>query len=135
MGAHSSQLAARKASGSGSVTILDVRRALLSCRNVAQRLLAAMRRVLHLKMVTQCAMLEDFGIFLVLADKVKSRLPVVRTIDDLIRFFISLSLLIISKHSYPRLRTAHSHSRLRRSSTARKTCISLVSEASKGELL
>ena len=31
-----------------------------------------MRRVLHLKMVTQCAMLEDFGIFLVLADKVKA---------------------------------------------------------------
>ena len=30
----------------------------------------ALRRVLHLKMVTQCAMLEDFGIFLVLADKV-----------------------------------------------------------------
>lgn len=29
-----------------------------------------MRRVLHLKMVTQCAMLEDFGMFLVLADKV-----------------------------------------------------------------
>ncbi|KAH9008657.1 hypothetical protein EDB84DRAFT_1595503 [Lactarius hengduanensis] len=28
-----------------------------------------MCRVLHLKMVTQCAMLEDFGIFLVLADK------------------------------------------------------------------
>lgn len=28
-----------------------------------------MRRVLHLKMVTQCAMLEDFGMFLVLADK------------------------------------------------------------------
>jgi hypothetical protein len=27
--------------------------------------------VLHLKMVTQCAMLEDFGIFLVLADKVR----------------------------------------------------------------
>lgn len=31
--------------------------------------LLALRRVLHLKMVTQCAMLEDFGIFLVLADK------------------------------------------------------------------
>lgn len=30
----------------------------------------AIRRVLHLKAVTQCAMLEDFGIFLVLADKV-----------------------------------------------------------------
>jgi len=29
-----------------------------------------MRRVLHLKLVTQCAILEDFGIFLVLADKV-----------------------------------------------------------------
>lgn len=29
-----------------------------------------MRRVLHLKMVKQCAMLEEFGIFLVLADKV-----------------------------------------------------------------
>jgi RHO1 GDP-GTP exchange protein 1/2 len=29
----------------------------------------ALRRVLHLKMVTQCAMLDDFGIFLVLADK------------------------------------------------------------------
>ncbi|KAH9959698.1 CNH domain-containing protein [Lactifluus volemus] len=29
----------------------------------------SMRRVLHLKVVTQCAMLEDFGIFLVLADK------------------------------------------------------------------
>jgi RHO1 GDP-GTP exchange protein 1/2 len=32
-----------------------------------------MRRVLHLKMITQCAMLEDFGIFLVLADKVKRK--------------------------------------------------------------
>ncbi|EGN96888.1 hypothetical protein SERLA73DRAFT_58376 [Serpula lacrymans var. lacrymans S7.3] len=29
----------------------------------------SMRRVLHLKQVTQCAMLEDFGMFLVLADK------------------------------------------------------------------
>ncbi|KAJ7780269.1 CNH domain-containing protein [Mycena maculata] len=29
----------------------------------------SMRRVLHLKMVTQCAMLDEFGIFLVLADK------------------------------------------------------------------
>ncbi|KAJ7126679.1 CNH domain-containing protein, partial [Mycena epipterygia] len=30
---------------------------------------SAMRRVLHLKMVTQCAMLDTFGIFIVLADK------------------------------------------------------------------
>ncbi|KAF9466185.1 CNH domain-containing protein [Collybia nuda] len=29
----------------------------------------SMRRVLHLKMVTQCTMLDDFGLFLVLADK------------------------------------------------------------------
>ncbi|KAE9384850.1 hypothetical protein BT96DRAFT_1007658 [Gymnopus androsaceus JB14] len=29
----------------------------------------SIRRVLHLKLVTQCAMLEDYGIFLVLADK------------------------------------------------------------------
>ncbi|KAJ7594214.1 CNH domain-containing protein [Mycena floridula] len=29
----------------------------------------SLRRVLHLKLVTQCAMLEEFGIFLVLADK------------------------------------------------------------------
>ena len=85
MGVLSSQLAARKVSGLGSATILDVRCALLSCRTVAQRLLAAMRRVLHLKMVTQCAMLEDFGIFLVLADKVKAP-SCCRTIEDLIRF-------------------------------------------------
>ncbi|KAF8301399.1 hypothetical protein DL93DRAFT_2160894 [Clavulina sp. PMI_390] len=30
---------------------------------------ASLRRVIHLKNVTQCAMLEEFGIFLVLADK------------------------------------------------------------------
>jgi hypothetical protein len=72
MGALSSQLVALKVSGSGSATILDVSCALLSCHTVVQHLSAAMRRVLHLKMVTQCAMLDDFGIFLVLADKVKA---------------------------------------------------------------
>lgn len=30
-----------------------------------------MRRVLHLPMVTQCTILDDFGLFLVLADKVR----------------------------------------------------------------
>jgi hypothetical protein len=40
--------------------------------NAHPRNFSAMRRVLHLKMVSQCAMLEDFGIFLVLADKVNS---------------------------------------------------------------
>lgn len=34
---------------------------------------AALRRVLQLRAVTQCAMLEEFGIFLVLADKVRSK--------------------------------------------------------------
>jgi hypothetical protein len=47
---------------------------------VTYRLVAAMRRVLHLKMVTQCAMLEDFGIFLVLADKVRA-VPLLCGID------------------------------------------------------
>lgn len=42
-------------------------------------LVSAMRRVLHLKMVTQCAMLEDFGMFLVLADKVG--LPPIMTLQ------------------------------------------------------
>ena len=32
-----------------------------------------MRRVLHLRMVSQCAVLEDFGLFLVLADGVRDR--------------------------------------------------------------
>ncbi|KAG6812340.1 hypothetical protein H0H92_003329 [Tricholoma furcatifolium] len=31
----------------------------------------SMRRVLHLKQVTQCTMLDDFGLFIVLADKVR----------------------------------------------------------------
>jgi hypothetical protein len=50
-----------------------------------------MRRVLHLKMVTQCAMLEDFGIFLVLADKVKATL-IFPTINDLTTLFFFPSL-------------------------------------------
>ena len=40
-----------------------------------------MRRVLHLKMVTQCAMLEEFGIFLVLADKVRQLIYLVLTVN------------------------------------------------------
>ena len=87
MGALSLPLAAQKVSGSGSAMILDVRCAFLSCCTVSESLLAAMRRVLHVKMVTQCAMLEDFGIFLVLADKVKtpSYCP---NHHDLILFFL-----------------------------------------------
>jgi hypothetical protein len=36
-----------------------------------------MRRVLHVRMVSQCAMLEDFGLFLVLADRVRPTSTVV----------------------------------------------------------
>jgi hypothetical protein len=53
-----------------------------------------MRRVLHLKMVSQCAMLEDFGIFLVLADKV-------RRCDFLItksRPYISIAVTVCIPH-------------------------------------
>ena len=64
-------LAVRKECGLGSDTIHGVRTPPSwspSFLTFGGRL--AMRRVLHLRMVSQCAMLEDFGIFLVLADKV-----------------------------------------------------------------
>lgn len=41
-----------------------------------------MRRVLHLKQVTQCAMLGEFGIFLVLADKVYKSSKYVDQVTD-----------------------------------------------------
>ena len=61
----------RRECGLGSGMILGV----CSCSHSLYFILTpgvrvAMRRVLHLRMVTQCAMLEEFGIFLVLADKV-----------------------------------------------------------------
>lgn len=62
-------------SGSGSDMILAVsfyKFVLLKSLILDLSPTIAMRRVLHLKMVTQCAMLEDFGIFLVLADKVRN---------------------------------------------------------------
>lgn len=53
--------------------------------NVATRISAnnspAMQRVLHIKKVTQCEMLEDFGVFLVLADNVNLRLYRIKTSD------------------------------------------------------
>ncbi len=55
--------------GLASDMIHDVRGRVLNYATLSH-VVVAMRRVLHLKMVTQCAMLEDFGIFLVLADKV-----------------------------------------------------------------
>ncbi len=73
MGALVSQLAVRRDSGSGTVTILNVRVVPQPCMPVccSAASLTAMHHVSGLKMVTQCAMLEKFGIFLVLADKVK----------------------------------------------------------------
>lgn len=68
-------LDARKAYGLASAMTPDVSH-LVCWFSLADLLFTAMRRVLHLKMVTQCAMLEDFGIFLVLADKVPSSLVV-----------------------------------------------------------
>ena len=69
-----SRSGARKACGLGSGMTLDVSAYMhrhSGCGGAdAVKCSVAMRRVLHLKMVTQCAMLEDFGIFLVLADKV-----------------------------------------------------------------
>ena len=73
----SSLSGALRACGSVSDTILDVRlpppHGCPVCGSDPR--LLALRRVLHLKMVTQCAMLEDFGIFLVLADKVSMPRP------------------------------------------------------------
>jgi hypothetical protein len=42
-----------------------------SCSGVGIDRLSALRRVLDLKLITQCAMLDDCGIFLVLADGVR----------------------------------------------------------------
>lgn len=70
MDAASLPLAVPKGFGSGSAMTLDVRCVVLNSLTYADGSSSAMRRVLHLKMVSQCAMLEDFGIFLVLADKV-----------------------------------------------------------------
>jgi hypothetical protein len=67
------QLDVLKASGWGFAMILAVSAHGWST-NAATRISAnkwsAMQRVLHIKKVTQCEMLEDFGVFLVLADNV-----------------------------------------------------------------
>ncbi|KAI0286014.1 CNH domain-containing protein [Russula aff. rugulosa BPL654] len=60
-----------------------------------RHLVRPMRRVLHLKMVTQCAMLEDFGIFLVLADKVKRLFS---EIDYLMRGFFYIRKSLFAYH-------------------------------------
>lgn len=60
-----------------------------------------MRRVLHLKMITQCAMLEELGIFLVLADKVTATafLPSVHTIADMCASpYLHITLKLWSLH-------------------------------------
>ena len=95
--------------------------------------LAAMRRVLHLKMVTQCAMLEDFGIFLVLADKVSKLHLRLRILDSLIdppvvSHYSRTILKHLSRHPH-KARTRHKHLR---SSTVQKTYTSSVLGVSEG---
>ena len=76
MGALASQLVVRRDYGSGIVTSLNLNmnvrvvlqpRTRVCCSGTS---VTALRRISDLKMVTQCAMLEKFGMFLVLANKV-----------------------------------------------------------------
>ena len=70
MGVSWSRLDVRRASGLASDMIRHVSLIRTRIEEFSfDRRTLALRRVLHLKMVTQCAMLEEFGIFLVLADK------------------------------------------------------------------
>lgn len=78
MEGHSLPLDAQRGCGLGSDTTLDVSLLADDYRGSNSSFRPAMRRVLHLKMVTQCAMLEDFGMFLVLADKV-GLFPIIAT--------------------------------------------------------
>lgn len=67
------QLVVLKGFGLGTVTIRDVSLWYLLpyfLRMTYKNQFTAMTRVLHLKKVTQCAVLDEFGLFLVLADKV-----------------------------------------------------------------
>jgi hypothetical protein len=85
-------LDAQKGCGLGSGTIRGVSASSTSSFYfLTQDGRLAMRRVLHLRMVTQCAMLEDFGIFLVLADKVAEGVCSVAEVP-LITFLVSLCL-------------------------------------------
>lgn len=106
MGVLLSQSVVQKVSGLGSVMIPDVRIALLYVTLLLIRL-AAMRRVLHLKMVTQCAMLEDFGIFLVLADKVNCFLSAY--LDDLIDPRLSVTIRVPHRSTCTHIPTEREH--------------------------
>jgi len=66
--------------------------------------LLALRCVLHLKKVTQCAMLEGFDVFLVLADKVRER-----DIHELVAFVNYYFLLL--RHSLPTTSMLSCHAR------------------------
>lgn len=76
-------LAVPKESGLDSAMIPAVGAFLAIGRAEVTSSLLAMRRVLQLKHVTQCAMLEDFGIFLVLADKVTPFVECISSRDSL----------------------------------------------------
>ena len=71
-----SQLVVMRGFGLGTTTVLSVRLRSSHVRSSVTKGLGvgasvtALRRVLYLKMVTQCAVLEELGIFFVLANKV-----------------------------------------------------------------
>ena len=62
----------QKVFGLGFARILHVRTLERGFKTVKPQcfFFSALRRVLHLRMVTQCTMLDEFGLFVVLSDKV-----------------------------------------------------------------
>src|SRR6266436_2859743 len=133
MGAIASQLAVSRDSGSRTVTILIVRFAPMYAVCCSGIPVTALRRVsADLKMVTQCAVLEEFGIFLILANKVKRLLcSVAGVVSDWIPLH-RCSLRTISRHSclLPKERT---HLTVLRSSMARQMFNSSASGAWRAE--
>jgi hypothetical protein len=113
----------QKVYGLGSVMILDVSICVFDQKNCVLTMSLAMRRVLHLKMVTQCAMLEDFGIFLVLADKVD--ILIMRSCV-LIERSARCCLPITLKHWYLHHQRAHMPHKHLRNSVETRTFISSV---------
>lgn len=94
MVASSFRLAVLRESGSDSLTAGVV--SLFSSRSRSRFLIneSAIRRVLDLKMVTQCAMLQDFGVLLVLTNKVfpTSILPQAMFTSTYLRIYLRILL-------------------------------------------
>lgn len=76
-----------------------------------------MTRVLHLKKVTQCAVLDEFGLFLVLADKVLLFHPIPAVFNPIL--LSRCSTLIILKHWFLRQLAMYMHRKFLRRSMPR----------------